>query len=711
MKRISIRSKMIISFILIYMTPLILVGLPGAFWIEGKMRNDSKDRMSREVIAAADKIAESFGIMDNYVMQAVNDALIKGIMYMQDPQQLYERYSAIELNNFAYQLKILSITNDVFDDLALCFPRKNFAITPRGTYSIKQLFSYEFVVDGMEMDDWVTLMGEGFQSSVLISQRQMTTFEQKREGLFYLRNTEPDYGHKPLFAVLFFMSLDRLHDLIDPLLEWENTTLTLINTDGSVLYDAGIEDSHTGRNITQTAVISDYGWQLTINVPEAALMKEVYDANILIGIVFIIMCCVGILLSIYTASKNYQPLARIFNLLFKEGTLEVKYPTDIEMLSIEQSLVSIIEKEEDLQQELGIHKELLSFAALSRLLEGTLNINTENCIKLFSALDMPLPYPYFSVGVLANLDYDNIQKFMSVLADEMIYAYPISQGDRHVIFFNHIQADGLRELVGHGKVFGICMGLSNPRNTISGVATAYREALEAVDHRPVHSQDCLVFFEDVNDTDTTFYYPIEAEVRLVNMLRAHEIIEAEAEYKKLLDTNMSAGLSQYALKQFLYDIELTCRKHLPINSNELQQRFPDLPDNTPAEERMDRIIQLIKEYAKNDAIDTYGDIDSLCRDVIIYLDENFSDSQLSLTKVAEHFHVTPAYLSRYIRKRTGIGYLEYLNRKRIDAAKEYLRRGSISIKQLAVRVGFDNDVTLRRIFKKYEGITPTQYKD
>ena len=43
-------------------------------------------------------------------------------------------------------------------------------------------------------------------------------------------------------------------------------------------------------------------------------------------------------------------------------------------------------------------------------------------------------------------------------------------------------------------------------------------------------------------------------------------------------------------------------------------------------------------------------------------------------------------------------------------AKEYLRQDTLSIRQLAASVGFDSDVTLRRLFKKYEGITPTQYK-
>lgn len=67
-------------------------------------------------------------------------------------------------------------------------------------------------------------------------------------------------------------------------------------------------------------------------------------------------------------------------------------------------------------------------------------------------------------------------------------------------------------------------------------------------------------------------------------------------------------------------------------------------------------------------------------------------------------------LSRFIKKKTGVGYLDIINRRRIELAKEYLRQDTLSIRQLAASVGFDSDVTLRRLFKKYEGITPTQYK-
>ncbi|MDD6682441.1 MAG: helix-turn-helix domain-containing protein [Clostridiales bacterium] len=50
------------------------------------------------------------------------------------------------------------------------------------------------------------------------------------------------------------------------------------------------------------------------------------------------------------------------------------------------------------------------------------------------------------------------------------------------------------------------------------------------------------------------------------------------------------------------------------------------------------------------------------------------------------------------------------NRRRIALAKEFLlQEENITIKELAQKVGFSNDVTFRRLFKKYEGLLPSEY--
>ena len=60
---------------------------------------------------------------------------------------------------------------------------------------------------------------------------------------------------------------------------------------------------------------------------------------------------------------------------------------------------------------------------------------------------------------------------------------------------------------------------------------------------------------------------------------------------------------------------------------------------------------------------------------------------------------------------TGEKVLDYINRIRLQEAKQLLQKCEINIEEVARKTGFNNSIALIRVFKKYEGITPGKYKD
>lgn len=100
---------------------------------------------------------------------------------------------------------------------------------------------------------------------------------------------------------------------------------------------------------------------------------------------------------------------------------------------------------------------------------------------------------------------------------------------------------------------------------------------------------------------------------------------------------------------------------------------------------------------------------SLLVDVLSYLDQHYMDHDLSMAVLASEFHVNESTLSRIFRQEKGTTFLEYLQSLRLQKAKELLK--TCSVKETAAQVGFWDAQALIRVFKKYEGITPGQYKD
>ena len=59
---------------------------------------------------------------------------------------------------------------------------------------------------------------------------------------------------------------------------------------------------------------------------------------------------------------------------------------------------------------------------------------------------------------------------------------------------------------------------------------------------------------------------------------------------------------------------------------------------------------------------------------------------------------------------SGLSFIDYLNRLRTDEAKTLLSTTERSVRDIAADVGYDSDKNFIRVFKKYEGVTPGQYR-
>jgi len=92
-----------------------------------------------------------------------------------------------------------------------------------------------------------------------------------------------------------------------------------------------------------------------------------------------------------------------------------------------------------------------------------------------------------------------------------------------------------------------------------------------------------------------------------------------------------------------------------------------------------------------------------------YLEDNYSE-EITLEEVSRRFYINAFYLSHSFKKLTGFGFKEYLILQRISRAKDFLFHTPDDITRVSLNVGFNNVNHFIRIFKKYEGLTPLQYR-
>lgn len=92
-----------------------------------------------------------------------------------------------------------------------------------------------------------------------------------------------------------------------------------------------------------------------------------------------------------------------------------------------------------------------------------------------------------------------------------------------------------------------------------------------------------------------------------------------------------------------------------------------------------------------------------------YIQEKFY-MPLSLEEVSESIGMSPSYLSTIFKKKTGVGFVEYLTSIRIEEAKELLSNPQRSVSETAEEVGYKDTKHFTKKFKKIVGLSPAEYR-
>lgn len=269
----------------------------------------------------------------------------------------------------------------------------------------------------------------------------------------------------------------------------------------------------------------------------------------------------------------------------------------------------------------------------------------------------------------------------------------------------------------------LTVGIGTIYHEEKDLAVSYQRAREALSYQVFLGNDRLITYSDVLAPVERREGIVQPEIILIQNERKlrERIIAGDKEGAfQALDALLEAvrvqpGITPTAFKSLLLQtIVVCCRSAMRVGANvraltAANINYAEIILETDSYPALRAFMRVLVEDVIHAAL---GRERTLKGDAILvakkYIAENYAKSP-SLREVANFVHLSPHYFSRLFAQENDCGFQDYLNKVRIEAAKDLLRNSPMKIRQAARHVGFKDVSHFARLFRRVEGMTPREF--
>lgn len=309
----------------------------------------------------------------------------------------------------------------------------------------------------------------------------------------------------------------------------------------------------------------------------------------------------------------------------------------------------------------------------------------------------------------------NTDVISDILSSYFIHSY-IMQGSRNsvytILLYDREELDKVEDLFSHVHTtllqeynIWIYGGLGCTTDTISSVWKSYRQSKEAV--KRISSPVYLCLYREILEFQDSFFYPNEVADQLYNFVKSGNFKQTKTIFNFIKDENFKKRkLNSRQVKWLLENIEITLLK--VIRDNDISyddSSLAGLSEDSTLKNYEQIALELCEKNKQPE-----NDNQLIVR-IQAYIDENYGDPSLCLSRISDLFHISESYFSFLFKKTVGVNFSTYLEQVRMTQAKHLLETTNIKITDLYVAVGYNNLTSFRRAFKKKYGVAPNALRE
>lgn len=731
------RIKLFLSYAIFFILPLLVMGIIAFQWLSAITLEQTVGVYQNSLSSAREYSDKQFSELKKLSLQLSQTGWVK--KYMVRDFSVYQE-EQLDLRRYNEELLIYNVANDFIDDIAIYFHNRAKVLSSLGVNDFEYFFTDNFDVRDFDLAKWESILDQNNQAA-LVYNAQISTYGLIRSGIIYIQSYPMDLKSDFRATLLMFINKNTISKVVSSLFHGEDTQVYILNEHHGLIGGSYTEietaekiksmifQNVANDDILQTQINGETNlvfiepsittdWVYAAVIPRASVMKEVRKIQTIIVLLVIVSSISGLLVSYVLANHSYKPVDGILKVL---GAKKVPYKNEFDL--IKNEIIGLVNHDKKLKERMEYDKPTLIDAYFSKLLSKTENDKAE-IINILDWFGIHLTSPLHCCLIISWHDKEPDSIILNDLTgmgkDENLIVHFAGNGQDTAIICGYSQPEQfnkyIEDLFIYLKASGvyISIGAGTGYKDVKELCNSYSEAQEALDYHLIKDEKCSIIYYETINRHWYYYYPADKEAFLMQSLRSGSYESAVLVFDQLLDQNMQGDHINMVIVRYFFFYSLMSAYAL-CNELDIEGVYKDggeiLSKCQDISEMKRYIMELYYMICEHVRLEKKSHNTKLKDDIYEYIEANVFDESMTLSKTADEFGISSSYLSRFFKEQYGCNFLDYIHRKRIGIAKNLLANCDRPIGDIMVTVGYNNTVTFRRLFRKYEGLSPGQYRN
>ncbi|MFD0712273.1 helix-turn-helix domain-containing protein [Paenibacillus sp. GCM10027626] len=506
--------------------------------------------------------------------------------------------------------------------------------------------------------------------------------------------------------------------------------------------DDAAETELDGETYSLTVRQSEYTrWTYAAMTPKKELTRQAKRIQVTTFGIVLLLAAFWALIARFGSTRMYGPVQHLLNRLLPARS-EASPSFKNEWRTLDAYVTGMLQTNEQLRKQLHEQSPYLKETIVQQLLRGEINSNEAERIR--QMFGFQLRGSRYAVCLIDIDDYAAFQRMYSdkdrllmmfalrKFAEEMFeeqfscvsgISLPgqiamivgLEKGDPALESLHRTARSFLATSSEYFR-FTVTLACSHPVLAYRDINDGYREARDVLGYRLLHGPGNLLLPQQIQPAENRIASDLlKREKQIVSAVMQGKTAEAAALLREwardippfVHHFNAALGLFAHLIGELvLYMQELELAPYEVFGEDPYKRLYETATMNEAAEWLADSIFPAIGERLE---MASTSKQQRLIGEIIRFIHGHF-DTDLSLQQFADQFRISPSQLSRMFKDETGMNFIDYLIRFRMDKAKEWLAHTGMPIKEIAEKLSYTSVQNFTRVFKQYEQLPPGEYR-